>query len=53
MPMYNLKEYCENYSETYGSLWKYCKDIPAVNNNSEIVDFNELMLLIHLFSNQK
>ena len=53
MPMYNIKEYCENYSETSGNLWKYCKDIPAVNNNGEIVDFNGLMLLIHLFSKQK
>ena len=23
------------------SLWQYCKDIPSVNNNSDIVDFNE------------
>ena len=24
-----------------GSLWQYCKDIPAVNNNGEIVEFND------------
>ena len=23
-----------------GNLWQYCKDIPAVNNNGDIVDFN-------------
>ena len=40
MPMYNLVEYSNNYSKTSGSLWQYCKDIPAVNNNSDIVDFN-------------
>ena len=40
MPMYNLIEYSNNYSETSGSLWQYCKDIPAVNNNGDIVDFN-------------
>ena len=40
MPMYNLIEYSDNYSKTSGSLWQYCKDIPAVNNNSDIVDFN-------------
>ena len=40
MPMYNLIEYSDNYSKTFGSLWEYCKDIPAVNNNSNIVDFN-------------
>ena len=33
-------EYSNNYSETYESLWQYCKDIPAVNDNGDIVDFN-------------
>ena len=41
MPMYNLIEYSDNYSKTSGSIWQYCKDIPAVNNNGDIVDFNE------------
>ena len=41
MPMYNLIEYSDNYSKTLGSLWQYCKEIPAVNNNDEIVDFND------------
>ena len=40
MPMYNLIEYSNNYSKTCGSLWQYCKDIPAVNNKSDIADFN-------------
>ena len=40
MPMYNLIEYSDNYSKTSGSLWQYCKDIPAVGNNEAIVDFN-------------
>ena len=40
MPMYNLIEHSDNYSKTSGSLWQYCKDIPAVNNNGSIVDFN-------------
>ena len=40
MPMYNLIEYSDNYSKTSGSLRPYCKDIPAVNNNGDIVDFN-------------
>ena len=39
MPMYNLIEYSDNYSKTSGSLWQYCKEIPAVNNNGNIVDF--------------
>ena len=39
MPMHNLTEYSDNYSKTSGSLWKYCKDIPAVINNGKIVNF--------------
>ena len=40
MPMYNLVEYSDNYSKTSGSLWQCCKEIPAVNKNGNIVDFN-------------
>ena len=40
MPMYNLIEYSDNYSKTSGILWKYCKEIPAVDDASNIVDFN-------------
>ena len=39
MPMYNLIEYSDNYAKTTGSLWQHCKDIPARNNNVEIVIF--------------
>ena len=39
MPMYNLIEYSDNYEETSGSLWQYCKDIPAGNANNEIDAF--------------
>ena len=50
MPIYNLIEYSDNYSKASGSLWQYCKDIPAVNNNNnnnnnnEIVDFTNANL---------
>ena len=37
MPMYNLIEYSDNYSKTTGSLWQYCKDIPARNDNDQII----------------
>ena len=42
MLMCNLIEYSDNYSKTSGSLSlsQYFKDIPAVNNNDDIVDFN-------------
>ena len=42
MPMYNLIEYSDNYSKTSESLWQYCKDVPAVSNNGDIVDFNRI-----------
>ena len=38
--MYNLIKYSDNYSKTSGSLWQYHRDIQAVNNNGEIVDFS-------------
>ena len=41
MPMYNLIEYSDNYSKTCGSLWQYCEDIPAGDNNNVIVNFAE------------
>ena len=37
MPMYNLIEYSDNYAKTSGSLWQYCKDIPARNNNNNAI----------------
>ena len=36
IPMYNLIEYSDNYSNTSGSLWQYYKDDPNINlDNSE------------------
>ena len=40
MPMYCLIEYGDDYSKTSGNLWEYYKDLPAVNNNGDIVEFN-------------
>ena len=40
MPMHNLIEYSDNYSKTSGSLWQYCKEIQAINNDGNSVDFN-------------
>ena len=39
MPMYNLIEYSNAYSETSGSYWKYYRDEPALSNNGNIIDF--------------
>ena len=41
MPMYNLIEYSDNYAKITGSLWQYCKDIPARNVDNEIIIFSE------------
>ena len=38
--MYGLIEYSDNYLKTSASLWQYCKDIPAANDNGNIVEFN-------------
>ena len=40
MLMYNLIEYSDNYSKRSGSLWQYCKEIPAIDDDGDIVDFN-------------
>ena len=36
MPMYNLIEYSENYSETSGSLWQFKRDEQTINNGVTI-----------------
>ena len=41
MPIYCLTKYSDAYAKTSGSLWQYCKDIPAVDKNNAIVDFTE------------
>ena len=33
MPMYNLIEYSDNYSDTSGSLWQFKRDEIEGNNN--------------------
>ena len=48
MSMHNLIEYSDNYSKTSGSLWKYCKEIPAADNNDILLLLMKLMLVIHL-----
>ena len=53
MPMYNLIEYSDNYAKTTGSLWQYCKDIPARNANGDIAFLQRIILLIHLSLKQK
>ena len=39
MPMYNLIEYSDAFSKTWGSSWKYYRDEPTLDNNDIIIDF--------------
>ena len=40
MPMYNLIEYSDDYSDTSGSLWQFKRDEQPKENNGEISDVN-------------
>ena len=40
MTMYNLIKYSDNYSKTSGSLWQYCNEIPAVDDDGNVIIFN-------------
>ena len=37
--MYNLIEYNSGYLKASGSLWQYCRDEIALDNNNNIIDF--------------
>ena len=39
MNIYNLIEYSENYSQTSGGFWQYCRDQPTLNDDGNIIDF--------------
>ena len=39
--MYNLIEYSDNYSKTSGSVWKYYRDEPSLNDAGSIWLFSE------------
>ena len=39
MPMYNLMQYSDAYSETSGNLWQYYRDEPTTGDNVNIILF--------------
>ena len=41
MPLYNLIEHSGAYSKTSWSLWQYYRYEPALDNNGNIIDFND------------
>ena len=40
MPMYNLIEYSDNYSDTSGTLWQFKRDEQNINNGNIPVGIN-------------
>ena len=53
MPMYNLMEYKDNYSKKSGILWRYCRDVPAVDDDDVLllILLKLILLLIRLILN--
>ena len=43
MPMYNLIEYSDNYSDTSGSLWGFKRD--KIVNNADVTNHDMLLYL--------
>ena len=37
--MYNLIEYSDAYSKTFGNLCQYYREEPGLDNNGNIIDF--------------
>ena len=53
MPMYNLIEYSDNYSDTSGSLWQFKRDEIIGNINLEnkvlhLLSTNQILLVVLL-----
>ena len=51
MPMYNLIEYCDNYSDSSGNLWQFKRDeitgnINLTNNNFSSFKYKSNLLVI-------
>ena len=46
MSVYDLIEYIDNYSETSGILWQYCRDETNSANDNIIAGFTEAILLL-------
>ena len=51
MPMYNLIEYSDNYSDTSGSLWQFKRD--EIFNNAEVTNDNNAPSFKYKAKNQQ
>ena len=43
MPMYNMIEYSDNYSDTSGSLWQFKRDEQLKENNGNLSDVSQII----------
>ena len=41
IPIYNLKEYSDNYSKKIWSIFQYCRGATVVDNKGDLTDFTE------------
>ena len=46
MRMYNSIEYSDHHSKTWGSLWQYQRDEPALDANGTVTDIMIVFRLI-------
>ena len=58
MPMYNLIEYSDNYSDTSGILWGFKRDeivnnVDVTNDASIILNIKQVLLVIQKTMEQK
>ena len=53
MPMYNLIEYSDNYSDTSGSLWQFKREEPPANNVDLNVNNGVLILFPQKYLNKE
>ena len=50
MSIYSLIEYSDNYLKTSRNLWQFYRDVPAVDDNIEIANFNAGNATTRLFN---
>ena len=52
MLMYNLIEYSNNYSETCGSLWQYCRDEPPITA-ANTIKYSPVLIIVNCWNLSK
>ena len=44
IPIYNLKEYIDNYLKNIWSIFQYYRDVMVVDNKRDVTDFTEAIV---------